>query len=157
MNTMVSPASVKKSVTVDVPVGRAFAVFTGDIGSWWPKTHSIGRSPVRTVTIEPRAGGRWYESGQDGTECRWGDVLAWEPPHRVVLVWQLNADYGFDPELHTELEVRFSPDGAESTRVDLEHRGLDAYGARAAEMRDAFGSDGGWRGLLRTFAEIAAG
>jgi len=149
--------AVRQSVVVQAPPERAFEVFTAGMSSWWPMaTHKIGTAPMVAAVIEPRPGGRWFERGEDGSECDWGRVIAWEPPHRVVLAWQLNADYEFDPDLHTELEVRFSPDGADGTRVELEHRGLDAYGARTAEMRDAFGSDGGWTGLLRRFAEGAA-
>jgi len=148
--------AVRQSVVVQAPPERAFEVFTAGMSSWWPMaTHKIGTAPMVAAVIEPRPGGRWFERGEDGSECDWGRVIAWEPPHRVVLAWQLNADYEFDPDLHTELEVRFSPDGADGTRVELEHRGLDAYGARTAEMRDAFGSDGGWTGLLRRFAEAA--
>ena len=142
--------AVRQSVVVETSPERAFFVFTQGMTSWWPvDSHSIGDGPMAEAVIEPRTGGRWYERADDGTECDWGRVLAWEPPRRVVLEWQLDADYGFDPEVHTELEVRFTPDGAHGTRVDLEHRGLDAYGARTAEMREGFGSDGGWAGLLR--------
>jgi uncharacterized protein YndB with AHSA1/START domain len=149
--------AVRQSVVVRAPLERAFDVFTAGMSTWWPMaTHKIGTAPMVAAVIEPRTGGRWFERGDDGSECDWGRVLAWEPPHRVVLAWQLNADYGFDPDLHTEIEVRFTPEGADATRVELEHRGLDAYGARTLEMRDTFGSDGGWAGLLRRFAEVTA-
>jgi uncharacterized protein YndB with AHSA1/START domain len=149
--------AVRQSVVVRAPLERAFDVFTAGMSAWWPMaTHKIGSAPMVAAVIEPRTGGRWFERGDDDSECDWGRVLVWEPPHRVVLDWQLNADFGFDPDLHTEIEVRFTPAGADGTRVELEHRGLDAYGARTAEMRDSFGSDGGWAGLLRRFAEVTA-
>jgi uncharacterized protein YndB with AHSA1/START domain len=147
--------AVRQSVLVQAPPERAFEVFTAGMSSWWPMdSHHIGERPAAAVVIEPRAGGRWFERGDDGSECDWGEVLAWEPPHRVVLIWRLNADFAFDQTIHTEVEVRFEPQDG-STRVTLEHRGLDAYGDKAAEMRETFGSDGGWASLLRTYADAA--
>jgi uncharacterized protein YndB with AHSA1/START domain len=147
--------AVRQSVVVAAPPATAFRVFTERMASWWPlETHSIGTRPVVDAVIEPRAGGRWFERSADGSECDWGRVLAWEPPHRVVLTWELSADYRADGTVRTELEVRFTPE-ADGTRVELEHRGLEAYAERAAEMRETFGSDGGWAGLLRAFAATA--
>jgi uncharacterized protein YndB with AHSA1/START domain len=149
--------AVRQSIVVQVPPERAFDVFTAQMSSWWPlESHSIGERPMVAAVIEPRAGGRWFERGDDGSECDWGEVLVWEPPRRVVLVWRLTADFAFDQTIQTEVEVRFEPEEGGSTRVTLEHRGLDAYGDRAAEMRESFGSDGGWAGLLRRFAVEAA-
>jgi uncharacterized protein YndB with AHSA1/START domain len=149
--------AVRQSVLVQAPPERAFEVFTAQMSSWWPReSHSIGERPMVAAVIEPRAGGRWFERGDDGSECDWGEVLVWDPPHRVVLVWRLSADFDFDPTIHTEVEVRFEPQAGEGTRVTLEHRGLDAYGDRAAEMRERFGADEGWDGLLRRFADAAA-
>jgi uncharacterized protein YndB with AHSA1/START domain len=148
--------AVRQCAVVAAPPERAFAVFTEGMSSWWPlQTHTIGAAPAAATVIEPRAGGRWYERGDDGSECDWGRVLAWEPPHRVVLSWEISADWQADPGLHTEVEVRFEPDGAGSTRVELEHRGLEAFGARTAEMRGVFDSEGGWRGLLARYAGAA--
>jgi uncharacterized protein YndB with AHSA1/START domain len=154
--TAPAPLAVRKSVTVAAPLAIAFEVFTARIESWWPMaTHKIGQADCAAVVMEPRAGGRWYERGTDGTECDWGRVLAWEPPHRVVLAWQLNAQFAFDPALHTEVEVRFSTIDARSTRVELEHRGLEAYGALAGRMAETFGSVEGWNGMLEHYAAVA--
>ena len=93
--------AVRKSVIVAAPVALAFEVFTGRIESWWPmKSHHIGEAACAAVVIEPCPGGRWYERGVDGVECLWGQVLLWEPERRVVLVWQLNAQWTFDPAEH---------------------------------------------------------
>jgi uncharacterized protein YndB with AHSA1/START domain len=94
--------------------------------------------------------------GVDGVECVWGRVLVWEPERRIVLVWQLNARWRFDPSLHTEVDVRFTAIDGRTTRVDLEHRGLEAYGGDALAMREAFGSPNGWNGMLDPFAQVAA-
>jgi uncharacterized protein YndB with AHSA1/START domain len=148
--------AVRQSAVVAVPPARAFTVFTEQMSSWWPlETHTIGAAPAAATVIEPHEGGRWYERAADGSECEWGRVLAWEPPHRVVLAWQVSADWQADPELHTEVEVRFEPEGEGRTRVELEHRGLEAFGARTDEMRGVFGSEGGWPGLLHRFGAAA--
>src|SRR5689334_22534213 len=96
--------AVRQSVVVDAPRDRAFAVFTEDMSSWWPtESYSIGAGPMAEAVIEPREGGRWFERSEDGTETEWGRVLAWEPPDRVVLAWQITAEWRYDPGLHTEI------------------------------------------------------
>jgi DNA-binding transcriptional ArsR family regulator len=158
MNTLAHAAQlvVRKSVTVAAPVAVAFEVFTARIESWWPlTTHHIGEADCAAVVIEPYPGGRWFERGVDGIECVWGHVLLWEPDRRVVLVWQLNARWQFDPEFRTEVDVRFTAVDERTTRVDLEHRGLEAYGADAMTMRDVLSGGSGWTGMLDHFAEVA--
>jgi uncharacterized protein YndB with AHSA1/START domain len=151
---------VQKSITVQAPVERAFAVFTERFDAWWPRTHHIGESDMATAILEQRQGGRWYEKGVDGSECDWGTVLAWEPPRRVVLSWQINGDWKYEPDLakSSELEVRFIPDGPERTRVELQHRALERHGPGAEQMRRDVGSDeGGWGGLLKLYAAAVEG
>ena len=146
------PAPIRHELRVKASRERAFAVFTAGMGSWWLKGHSLLASPQRDVIVEPRAGGRWYEIGEDGSEQDWGKVLAWEAPDRLLLAWQLDADWSFDPELETLVEVIFTCDG-DHTIVAFEHRELDRYGDRAAAIRGDSGSglDGGWGKLLAGF------
>lgn len=147
---------VRKTVTVAAPIALAFEVFTGDIASWWPMaSHHIGEADCAAVVIEPRPGGRWFERGVNGVECVWGRVALWDAPRRVVLVWQLSARWQFDPTLHTEVDVRFIEVDARTTRVELEHRGLEAYGADAMAMHDTFSSPNGWTGMLEHYAQVA--
>jgi uncharacterized protein YndB with AHSA1/START domain len=159
---LIDTTPVRKSVTVDAAQELAFDVFTARHGTWWPSTYHIGASDYETAVIEPFAGGRWFERGVDGTEADWGKVLVWERPERLVLAWQITSDFRFDPELVTEIEVRFEPIGPNQTRVDLEHRYFERFGARAAEMRAIFDSGGvpgapqGWAGILREFAAVVA-
>ena len=157
MTVTISPAPVRKTVRVQAPPARAFEVFAVRMGSWWPKSHSVGASPQRDVILEPRPGGRWFERGEDGAECDWGHVLAWEPPSRLLLAWQLNAEWRFDRNLVTEVEIRFIPDGADATRVELEHRHLERFGDRAEAVRNSLDSPGGWGGILEGYAATAAG
>jgi uncharacterized protein YndB with AHSA1/START domain len=153
-----SPFAVHKTVTVNAPIAHAFRVFTEGLGSWWPlDTHHIGKAAAATAVIEPYVGGRWYERGVDGTECVWGKVLAWEPPHRLVLAWQITADWRYDLTLETEVEVTFVAEGPGRTRLELEHRHLDRYRDQAGTMRSIFDSEGGWTGILVRFATAAEG
>ena len=119
----IKPAPVRRSLFVKATPEHAFAVFTAGFDRWWPKGHSVGSSPQKIAILEPKVGGRWYEIGEDGSETQWGKVMIWEPPHRVVMVWSVDPDWKFDPGLHTEVEVRFTPEG-DGVRVDLEHRKL---------------------------------
>src|SRR5215813_8293748 len=102
--------------------------------------------------MEARAGGRWDERGRGGKECEWGRVLVWEPAARLVLSWQLNAQWKFDPDLLTEVEVRFIAEGERLTRVEFEHRGLESYGDQAEAVRKSISSPGGWPGILGGYA-----
>jgi uncharacterized protein YndB with AHSA1/START domain len=153
MHRTITPAPVRKSVRVGAPPVRAFDVFTAGMGRWWPKTHHIGASDLDTLIMEPREGGRWFERGVDGAECEVGKVLVWEPPSRLVLAWQLTADWKFDPDLITEVEVRFIPDGDNATRVELEHRHLERFGQGADAVRRQIDAPDGWSGLLQLFAQ----
>jgi uncharacterized protein YndB with AHSA1/START domain len=149
--------SLRKVVSVKAPPEIAWRVFTEKMGTWWPlATHKIGKAKAVDAVIEPRVGGRWYERDDDGSTCDWGRVLAWEPPSRLVLSWEISADFQYDPNLHTEVEVRFVTEGKDGTRVELEHRYLDRYGARRDQVRRIFDSDAGWKGLLEAFAARAS-
>jgi uncharacterized protein YndB with AHSA1/START domain len=149
--------SIRKSITVDVPQERAFEVFTRGFASWWPlDSHHIAEKAAETAVIEPRAGGRWYERAADGSECEWGTVIAFDPPERVVLGWQLDGDFKYDPDLVTEVEVSFIAEGESRTRVELEHRDLDRFGDRRDAVTKAFSAPDGWGGLLERFARVVA-
>jgi uncharacterized protein YndB with AHSA1/START domain len=148
---------VSKSVRVEIPAERAFALYTAMMGRWWPGTHHIGKQKFETIVVEPRAGGRYFERDAAGVECDWGTVLAWEPPHRVVLSWHLGPDWKFDPdpEKASEVEVRFIPDGEGVTIVELEHRAIERHGEGYEKVRDAVNSPGGWTAILESFAASA--
>jgi uncharacterized protein YndB with AHSA1/START domain len=154
MSTQIRPAPVRKTILVNAAPEHAFETFTSGIGRWWPKSHKIGQAELDRPVIEPREGGRWYELDVDGSECDIGKVLVWDPPARLVLIWQLTAEFKFDPNLVTEVEVQFTPE-ASGTRVDLEHRHLERLGDTADALREAVDSPGGWTGLLELYAQAA--
>jgi uncharacterized protein YndB with AHSA1/START domain len=148
--------TVRKSLTVHASIAHAFAVFTTGFDSWWPRAHHIGTADLLAAVIEPRAGGRWFEKGVDGSECEWGTVLVYEPPSRVVLSWHLNGEWQYDPDPShaSEVDVRFIPDGPGRTKVEFEHRHIErAVGAE--QLRSGVDSPQGWTGLLELFAARA--
>ncbi len=151
MSTQAETLTIRKSVTVNCSPEHAFAVYTEGIGTWWPfATHSIGSEgkPPETAVFEPRVGGRLYERMTDGEEHDWATVTAWEPPRRFVIDWHVNPE---SPS--TEVEVTFSRQG-DGTRVDVEHRGWESYGEKAAESFAGYNS--GWDVVLAPFVEKAS-
>jgi uncharacterized protein YndB with AHSA1/START domain len=150
------PDTLRKTITVAAPREVAFRVFTQGMTTWWPlATHKIGKAPAAQAVLEPRVGGRWYEKGDDGSECDWGRVLAWDPPAGLSLDWQIDRQWQYDPSFHTEVVVRFVPEDAGRTRVELEHRNLDRFGVYRDQIVAAFDSPGGWQNLLEAFAAKA--
>jgi len=145
--------TVRKSVVVDTSRAHAFDVFTTQFDSWWPRGHHIGKAELLAAVIEPKVGGRWFERGVDGSECDWGTVLTYEPPSRIVLSWQLNGQWEFDPDsAHaSEVEVRFIAESGSRTRVELEHRHIERA-IHAEQLRGGVDSAQGWAGLLEMFA-----
>ena len=155
MTMQAADTSVQASIDVEAPIERAFRVFTADINSWWPPEHHVLQAELAEMVFEPREGGHVYDRGTDGSECRWARVLAYEPPHRVVISWDLSTQWQLetDPAKTSEVEVRFIPQGPDHTRVELEHRNLERHGEGWEAMRDAVGSPGGWRLGLSAFAD----
>jgi uncharacterized protein YndB with AHSA1/START domain len=145
-------------IVVEAPIERAFSVFTEGIGSWFPPEYNLLPVPIAERVFEPHVGGNVYDRGIDGSECRWGRVLAYEPPTRVVISWDINPQWQIEtnPEKTSEVEVRFVTEAAGRTRVELEHRNLDRHGEGWEQSRDAVGGEGGWPGCLQRFAEVVA-
>lgn len=146
--------AINGTISVAVPIEKAFRVFTESLDSWWPAEYHIGKAEMAEAIMEPRTGGRWYERGVDGSECDWGRVLVWEPPHRLVVTWQITGEWQYDPdpERASEVEVRFVADGPEQTTVQLEHRFLERLLGGEA-MHAAISGDGGWKGVLARYAK----
>lgn len=149
-----SIAPIVQMVIVPLPPERAFSLFTGSMGRWWKRGMTVGVKPHVNIIVEPRSFGRWFERDEDGAETDWGTVLAWEPPRRVLLGWQLDASFRFDPKMQTEVEVTFEP-VAGGTKVTLVHRHLERFGESAERL---FGQlSGGWPTLIQLYAELAKG
>jgi uncharacterized protein YndB with AHSA1/START domain len=151
---LVTIAPVRKILQLRATQAHAFEVFTAGLDRWWPKSHHIGATEPKRVMIEPRLGGRWLEQAADGTETVVGHILIWEPPQRFVVSWEINGEWQPDPQRGSELELRFIAEGAETTRVELEHRLFERMGPEGGtKMRDAV--ERGWPAILELFRQVA--
>lgn len=156
MSMQQAATTVRSSVVVEASIERAFRVFTEEFGSFKPPEHNMLAVEIAETVFEPRVGGHVYDRGVDGSEYRWARVLAYEPPNRVVFSWDFRPDWQFepDPAKTSEVEVRFTPETATRTRVELEHRNLDRHGEGWEAGREIVSSDGGWPLYLRRFAGL---
>jgi uncharacterized protein YndB with AHSA1/START domain len=147
---------VHKEVVVQAPVERAFTVFTENFGDFKPPEHNLLNVPIAETVFEARVGGHIYDRGVDGSECRWARILAFEPPSRVVFSWDIGPTWQLeaDPENTSEVEVRFVPEGAHRTRVELEHRHIDRHGPGWEAVTAGIDSDGGWQLYLDRYAAL---
>ena len=137
---MIEP--IRLAFEVDCPVDHAFDLWTNRINLWWPADHTVSGEADLTVVLEGRPGGRIYERRSSGVEHDWGEVTIWEPPHRLGYTWHLNRDRSDA----TDVEIRFVAQGADTTAVEIEHRGWERLGADAEPWRDR--NFGGWATLL---------
>jgi uncharacterized protein YndB with AHSA1/START domain len=150
--------SVEEQLVVEAPIERAFEVFTEGIGSWFPPEYNLLGVEIAERVFEPREGGHVYDRGVDGSECHWARVLAYEPPNRVVISWDIDPQWQIEtnPEKTSEVEVRFTSETRDRTRDELEHRNHERHGEGWERTRDMVGGEGGWPGCLRRFAERLA-
>jgi uncharacterized protein YndB with AHSA1/START domain len=156
MTTTTAPTTVTKEVTVDVPAETAFRLFTEHFDKVKPREHNLLAAPIAETVFEPRVGGHIVDRGEDGTECRWSRVLAFDPPERVVFSWDISPSWQLetDPARTSEVEVRFTPDGESRTRVTLEHRHLDRHGDGWESLAMTMASDGAWPLYLRRYVAV---
>jgi uncharacterized protein YndB with AHSA1/START domain len=146
-------APIVRTVEVKAGPARAFELFATRMEDWWPRGRTVGKNPHAAIVVEPRANGRWFERDAEGQETHWGKVLAWEPPSRLLLGWQLNSQWTYDPDFLTEVELTFAPAEGGGTLVTLEHRNLERFGADADRRAAELG--GGWPNFLADFARFA--
>jgi uncharacterized protein YndB with AHSA1/START domain len=148
--------TVRREIVVHAPIERAFEVFTARFGDFKPPEHNLLRAPLKETVFEPRVGGRIIDRAVDGSECPWARVLAYEPPDRVVFSWDIGPTWQLqtDPGNASEVEVRFTAESAERTRVELEHRNLDRHGPGWESVRDGVAHDEGWPLYLARYAAL---
>jgi uncharacterized protein YndB with AHSA1/START domain len=158
MSTQTSETSVRNSIVVEAPIERAFSVFTDGFGTFKPPEHNMLQVAIAETVFETHVGGNIYDRGVDGSECRWARVLAYEPPNRVVFSWDISPQWQIetDHDRTSEVEVRFTAEAPDRTRVELEHRNLDRHGEGWEAEREGVGGDHGWPLYLRRFAERVA-
>ncbi|HEX2309594.1 MAG TPA: SRPBCC family protein [Vicinamibacterales bacterium] len=157
MTTQAHEASVRTQIVVEVPIERAFSIFTEKFDSIKPRDHNMLAVDIAETVFEPREGGRIYDRGVDGSECQWARVLAFEPPERILFSWDISPQWQIesDPDKTSEVEVRFISETPERTRVELEHRNLDRHGEGWEGMGEGVRSGDGWPLYLQRFAELA--
>ena len=156
MTTQAQAATVRQEIVVEAPVDRAFRVFTEQLDEIKPREHNMLGVDIAETVFEPRAGGRIYDRGIDGSECEWASVIAYEPPDRVVFSWNVSPHWQVetDPAKRSEVEVRFIAEGPERTRVELEHRHLDRHGDGWEGLRDGVAAPDGWPLYLRRYTDL---
>lgn len=149
---------IRKSIVVNIGVERAFALFIDQFDAIKPREHNLLSVPIAETVFEPRAGGRVYDVGIDGSRCEWSRVLAYEPPSRLVISWDIGPTWQLeaDPAKTSEVEVRFIAESFDRTRVELEHRYLDRHGAGWQAVVDGVGGDAGWSLYLSRYGDLAA-
>ena len=145
----------RAEVVVPLAPAAAFARFAGQLGAWWPREYTWSGAVLDDIGIEPRVDGMCWERGPHGFRCDWGRVLAWDPPSRLVLAWQIAPSRAPEPNPSraSEIEVRFEPIADGSTRVTLEHRHFDRHGEGGGAYRDGMASPMGWPRILEAFTE----
>ncbi len=150
---------VRRQVVVDVPVEQAFATITERFGDFKPPEHNLLAVPIAETTFEPFVGGHIVDRGDDGSECRWARILAYEPPDRVVFSWDIGPQWQLvsDPKEASEVEVTFVAETPGRTRVELEHRHLDRHGPGWESVRDGVEADQGWPLYLARYASVVTG
>ncbi len=156
MSTQAAETSVRTSVVVEAPIERAFSVFTEDFGSFKPPEHNMLEVEIAETVFEPRVGGYLYDRGVDGSMCRWTRVLAYEPPHRVVISWDISPQWQIEtePDNTSEVEVRFVAETPQRTRVELEHRNIDRHGPGWESVSEGVADDAGWPLYLARYAAL---
>jgi uncharacterized protein YndB with AHSA1/START domain len=153
---MTQESVVQRHVVVKGTPEKAFAVFTERFDAIKPREHNLLGSPIVDTTLEPYVGGRIVDRGEDGSECAWARILAYDPPARLVFSWDIGPTWQLeqDTDKASEVEVRFVADGPDRTRVELEHRHLDRHGSGWESLRDGVADEQGWPLYLARYAEL---
>ncbi len=150
--------SVRHEVVVDLPQEEAFWAFT-DLDRIKPREHNMLAVPIEQTVLEQHVGGDVYDRGIDGSTCRWGRVLAFDPPTALAFSWDIGPDWQIASDLTrtSEVEVTFTPDGPERTTVVLVHRHLERHGEGWQGMREGVDVDDGWPLYLARYRALTRG
>jgi uncharacterized protein YndB with AHSA1/START domain len=154
--TQADAGVVRREIVVEAPIDKAFTVFTDRFGDFKPPEHNLLRVPIAETVFEPKVGGNIVDRGEDGSECRWARILAYDPPHRVVFSWDIGPTWQVEtnPDRTSEVEVTFTAESPDRTRVELEHRHIDRHGPGWESVRDGIAEDQGWPLYLDRYAAL---
>ena len=115
--------------------------------------------PIAETVLEQHTGGDLYDRGVDGTICRWGRVLIFDPPHTIAFSWDIGPDWHVTADLHrtSEVEITFAGEGDSRTRVTLVHRHIDRHGTGWESLRAGLDASDGWTLYLARYQALARG
>ena len=157
--TRAQSATVRHEVVVAASVDRAFRIFTERFGDFKPREHNLLSVPIAETVFEARVGGHIYDRGVDGSVCRWARILCYEPPTRVVFSWDIGPTWQVesDSAKTSEVEVVFTAEAADRTRVKLEHRHIDRHGDGWDSVAAGVDGEAGWPLYLRRYGDLVDG
>jgi uncharacterized protein YndB with AHSA1/START domain len=158
MRTGHGDTALRFTIEVEVGLERAFDVFTREFDRIKPREHNLLGEDIAETVLEPRSGGRLYDRSVNGATCDWGSVLAFDPPHRLLLAWHISPYWQIEtePNRASEIEVTFTAIDDTRTRVELEHRHLDRHGNGWQDARGALEGGEGWPLYLARYLDIVA-
>ncbi len=153
-----SDGTVRHEVVVDLSQEQAFWAFA-DLDRIKPREHNLLAVPIAETVLEQRAGGDVYDRGVDGSICRWGRVLVFDPPHTIAFSWDIGPDWQVesDPGRVSEVQVTFVAQGDRQTHVTLLHRHLDRHGTGWESVRDGVEAPDGWPLYLARYQALTHG
>ena len=146
---------VRRDATVDLPLERAFWTFA-DFDRIKPREHNLLDVDIAESVLEPHAGGAVYDRGVDGSVCRWGRVLTFDPPHAIVFTWDIGPDWQVTTDLSrtSVVEISFAAEADERTRVTLVHRHIDRHGTGWESLGESLEAPNGWPLYLSRFVAV---
>ena len=106
--TSTHTATVSKDIVVDAPIEEAFRVFTARFGDFKPREHNLLGAPITETVFEPEVGGHIFDRAEDGSECHWARILAYEPPSRVLFSWDIGPTWQLEQDPDNASEWRFA-------------------------------------------------
>jgi len=153
-----SDGMVRHEVLVGLSQEAAFWTFT-DLDRIKPREHNMLAVPIEQTVLEQHVGGDVYDRGVDGTVCRWGRVLAFDPPRRLAFTWDIGPDWQVASDLArtSEVEVTFEAEGEHRTRVTLVHRGIERHGDGWETMQAGVDAPDGWPLYLARYQALTQG
>jgi uncharacterized protein YndB with AHSA1/START domain len=150
--------TVRHEVVVDLDLDKAFWTFA-QLDRIKPREHNMLAVPIEETVLEQHAGGGVYDRGVDGSVCRWGRVLTFDPPHTIAFSWDIGPDWQITSDLSrtSEVEVTFAAEGEQRTRVTLVHRHLERHGEGWESVRDGVDAPQGWPLYLARYEALTSG
>lgn len=142
-----SAPPVLRTATVERSAAVAFGIFTDQIGAWWPlPTHGVfGEKSGGVHFVDEHL----VEVAIDGSTTTWAKVLEWIPAERLVLAWHPGGEFADA----SRVEITFSAEGPERTRVEIRHFGWEAFGEAGLARRRSYVGPSAWGYVLDEYAD----